>query len=114
MKKTGAGRFDRQITIKERTIVKKPSGQEHFSYGPVAVNPVVPAQKEDRSSIQNREGTEANQITAKGYTVFTIRYRDDLKRTMSIECEGVEYNIQSINEIGRRKGLQIFTEQKEQ
>ena len=39
--------------------------------------------------------------------VLAIRYRSDLKTTDRLSCEGEEYEISALREIGRRRGIEI-------
>lgn len=39
---------------------------------------------------------------------FRIRWRDDVKATWRIGFDGLDYDIVSINQIGRREGLEIL------
>ncbi len=46
-------------------------------------------------------------------TAFRIRYRDDVTTSDRILFEGRAFDIKSIKEIGRRRGLDLFCEARE-
>jgi SPP1 family predicted phage head-tail adaptor len=54
-----------------------------------------------------REAIAAGQLGAAAVATFFIRYRDDIDPKDRLRCEGVEYDISSKREIGRRDGLEI-------
>ncbi len=83
------------------------SGESVKSWDPPASFFEVWAQKED---LVGRELFVAQQIAAKTNTRFRIRYVDGVtpRETLRIVCDGRDYDITAVSEIGRREGLEIL------
>lgn len=101
-----AGKLDRRITFRSKTVVQNDFGEEEATWGDFDT---VWAGYEAR---QGTEKDEADQLIAVTREVFQVRYRNDLNTEMILVYEGIEYDILSIFEIGRREGLEIFAEKK--
>lgn len=61
----------------------------------------------ERRDQPGREVLAAGQVNAAASALFFIRYRDDIGAKDRIRCEGLDYDVVSIKEIGRRDGLEI-------
>ena len=61
----------------------------------------------ERRDQPGREVLAAGQVNAATGALFFIRYRGDIGAKDRLRCEGLEYDIASLREIGRRDGLEI-------
>lgn len=61
----------------------------------------------ERRDQPGREVLAAGQINAATSALFFIRYRSDIGAKDRLRCEGLEYDIVSLKEIGRRDGVEI-------
>jgi SPP1 family predicted phage head-tail adaptor len=93
--------MDRMITIRQVSVVQGPDGADIETWSDLASvwAKVRPA--------RGRENTGQPGIIAEADTVFTIWHRADVTRRMEIRYDGDDYDIKSINELGRREGLEI-------
>jgi SPP1 family predicted phage head-tail adaptor len=99
-----AGKLDRVVQLQHQVLGSRSStGERATTYTTYAT---VRAGKKD---LRGRELYAANQVQAEVSTVFEIRYRDDVLRTDRIVCEGVNYNVRHVAEIGRGRGLEVHT-----
>lgn len=104
-----AGRLDRRITIIERSITDGDSNEDYTTAWVEITNyPDVWARKYD---LRGKEVVIADKVQFMYLTVWTIRYRTDLKASMRIVDEaGQVYEIITISEgEGRRAWLDIVT-----
>jgi SPP1 family predicted phage head-tail adaptor len=62
------------------------------------------AERRDQSG---REFMAAGQVNAAATALFFIRWRCDITAKTRLRCDGLEYDVASIKEIGRRDGLDI-------
>ena len=62
---------------------------------------------------QGSESYEADRNTAKGTTVFNIRYRSGITAKMRVVYQGGWYDIFSVKAIGRKKELEIAADFKD-
>ncbi len=97
-----AGRLDRTITI--RSITETPDGFGGITRTETVLG-TVPAEKTD---LTGREYFAAAQVNAEITTRFTIRYGLTVTPLHRITCDGRDYDILHVAEIGRREGLQIM------
>lgn len=98
-----AGRLDRRITIQSRTVMQDGFGAEIASWSDEAT--VWAEVKPLRGS----ERWAAMEVAADLPTRFTIRYRAEPSTVDNrIAYKGRIYDIQSVNEIGRRVGWEIY------
>jgi SPP1 family predicted phage head-tail adaptor len=102
-----AGKLDRRITIQTYLNTKNEFGEVEQAWTDVAT--VWAAVNETGGS----EKEEAKQVQATDNTVFAIRFRWDVAEKDRIIYRNKPYNILSIKEIGRQKGLEIVTTHKE-
>lgn len=100
-----AGNLDRQITLQQVTTVQDAYGEEIETWADLSPDPTVWA---NVRPVRGRELEGKPGVIAEADTVFKIRHRTDLTRRMRISYNGDLYNIKSINELGRREGLEIF------
>ena len=96
-----AGNLDRRITIQALTATQDGAGQPVETWADLAT---VWANVQHLRGIEPFQGQEFN---AQRKTVFKIRYRDDVDVTCQIIFDGDTYDIFSVNETGRRDGLEI-------
>jgi len=99
-----AGDLDRRIDILiQGSQLNSKGGIDSTSYGPFLTG--VYAKKEDKDGDEEKE---SNRETAFADTVFTIRFREDIKAGMRLVCEGVNYDILSIREGKERRQWTII------
>lgn len=100
-----AGELDRVITIRQH-VDGSPARDSSGGIIPnwVDVYTDLPAGKRAASG---REVFAAAQNAAQIDTVFVTRYVTGIDTTMQVVFEGQEYDIQDVQEIGRREGLLI-------
>ena len=99
-----AGRLDRRIAIKRRTVTQSASGEEQVTWTTVAT---VWAEK-----IENR-GTErfsAQQYV--GHAVRTFRFRwsttvAEVTTKHRVTFDGRDFDITDVREVGRREGIEV-------
>jgi SPP1 family predicted phage head-tail adaptor len=104
-----AGRLDRRITVIERSITDGDSNEDYTTAWVEIENyPDVWARKYD---LRGKEVVIADKVQFMYLTVWTIRYRTDLKASMRIVDEtGQVFEIVTISEgEGRRAWLDIVT-----
>lgn len=56
------------------------------------------------------ETIEAGALGANRVVTFRVRYMADVTERDRINCEGLEYDIRGIREVGRREGLELTCE----
>ena len=106
------GKYDRQITIKQRIIGNNLYNEEKIlGYENITFDPVVWASKNPRLG---NEKMITDQIVSENVVRWVIRYRTDLNSEMVIEEDGQIYEITSMAEatgkmFGRREALEIKT-----
>lgn len=95
-------KMDRLVSIKTKSVTQNDTGEEVITWDLVETvwAQVVPLRALERWSSQ--------QVKASIDHKFLIRYRDDITPVDIIEFEGKEYDIYSINEVGRRQALEIM------
>jgi SPP1 family predicted phage head-tail adaptor len=96
--------LDRRITVQSLTQTRDAYGAPVDTWASFAV---VWAKEKP---IRGDEYFAAQQMTAKVDTVFTIRWLSGLLETMRISYDGKYWDIRSINELGRRAGMEIYAE----
>jgi len=97
-----ASKMDRRIRIEQYTQAQDDYGE------PIETWAVLDTVWAEVSPLSARELFLAQQVSAQADTRFRIRHRTDLTRTMRIVYDGATYDIYSIQEIGRREGLEIL------
>ena len=98
-----AGELNRRIVIQQKTITRLASGAESSSWLTLANSWAKVVQQKQDEEIDTDSHLLTDRLT------FKIRYRSDLDTEMRIQYNGSYYEIQSITEIGFRKGLSIST-----
>jgi len=96
-----AGTLDRRIVIQTPTRTQDGAGQ------PVETWTTLATVWASTDSLRGKEPFQGEQFNAQMATVFKIRWRDDVDVTARITFDGDTYNIFSVDEIGRREGLEI-------
>ncbi len=99
-----AGELDRKIVIQSATSAQDDYGQPTETWATFAT---VWAKKRD---LRGDEYFAAKQMTAKVDAIFTIRWLEGVLTTMRISYDGQYWDIRSINELGRREGLELYAE----
>lgn len=56
------------------------------------------------------ETIEAGALGANRVVLFRVRYMGDVNELDRVCCEGLEYDIRGIREVGRREGLELTCE----
>lgn len=106
--KTTIGSRDQKIRIDTPIIEDGDANSDEI----VGWTPVCsPMAKVDHR--QGSESYEADRNTAKGTTVFNIRYRSGITTKMRVVHQGGWYDIFSVKEIGRKKELEIAADFKD-
>lgn len=85
-----------------RATTKDSYGEEIIAWTPLLT---VWASKADE---RGREYLASNVERAETRTLFRVRWRSDLKAQDRLICEGIDYDIEGIAEIGRRRGLELI------
>lgn len=96
-----AGRLDRRITIQRFTETRSKYNESIRSWADLYT---VWASKRTQSG---REALQGEQVVASNTVVFTIRHKAITPQDR-ILFEGQTYDIKSLNELGRREGLEII------
>lgn len=97
-----AGNLDRQVTI--QTVTEATDTDFNGIEPTVATLATVWAERKDLAGrTYFAAGAENSQIDA----VFRIRWRSDVTTKNRLVCEGKDYLIVSVAEIGRREALEI-------
>lgn len=97
-----AGRRDRRITIRRKTLTRDAIGGVVETWDNLCV---VWAQKMD---VSGREFIAAGQVNPEITTRFRIRWRNDITKAMRVLYDGVDYDIVHIAEMGRRQFLEMI------
>ena len=103
------GRMDRRITIIQRTVTSSDSNEDYTSgWEEISTSPEVWARKSD---LRGKEVVIADQVQMMYLTIWTIRYRSDIKPSMRIvDGNGQVYEITTISDgEGRGRFLDIVT-----
>lgn len=97
-----AGTLDRRLTIKAPVDGQDSMGGPTVTYTTLAT---VWAEKQDKGG---REFMAAQQVNAEVTTQFRIRYRSDVTPEHRVTCDGLDFDILYVNEVGRRDGLLLM------
>lgn len=103
-----SGKYDRRITINRMERTQTLTGEYTTSW--VGVLTDIPARYVPQSGGQNYEG---EQRVSNTLVVFHIRYNQDVKQGYQLIYDGVEYNIASVIEVGRKVALELRAERKD-
>ena len=101
-----AGRMDAQITLQSATAAQDVFGQPIDTWADLATDPTVWAEV---IPLSGRERFQAQQVDAEVTTTFRIRWRTDLDEEMRVVYDSTPYDIQVIQEMHRREGLDLLT-----
>lgn len=99
-----AGRLDRRITIKRKSITQNDFGEEITTWVTVAT---VWAQKIEA---RGAERFSAQQFIGHAVTTFRIRWSttvSEITAEHQISFDGRDFDVTDIREIGRREGIEI-------
>jgi SPP1 family predicted phage head-tail adaptor len=102
-----AGKLDRKITVQRASETRNAYNEIEPVWADLFT---VWASKKTQSG---REALQAEQVVASNTVVFAIRYKAITTKDRVI-FEGQTYDITSLNELGRREGLEIITTAHEQ
>jgi SPP1 family predicted phage head-tail adaptor len=106
--KQNIGALDYRITFQQKIVGENESNEdEETGWENIATNPTVWASKDDRSG---NEVYQADKLTDYETVVFVCRYRNDVTPKNRLVCEGIAYDIISINELSRKRYLKIVAE----
>lgn len=97
-----SGEMDRRITIKTPTETKNDEGDVTVTWS----NFARPWAKVIH--LRGQELFAARQIVPNAELKIRIYWRDGITEKMRVEHDGVEYGIQHIAEIGRRKRIELI------
>jgi len=103
------GRMDRRVTFIQRIVTSGDSNEDYTTgWEEVDSTPVVWARKAD---LRGKEVVMNDQVTFMYLTIWTVRYRTDLKASMRlVDGNGQVYEIVTISEgEGRNRFLDIVT-----
>lgn len=99
--KLRAGKLDREIIITRLSETVSDSGNVVKSWTPLHT---VRAEKVELTAAEN---LEAFGNVAAGQVVFRLRYVDGITPADRILFDGVNFDIESVTELGRRHGLEL-------
>ena len=99
-----AGRLDRKIIIQTTTQGQTDAGEVTDSWSTHATIWANVRQ------VAGREPFRGEREIAQADAIFKIRYLSTVTPKMRISYNGLIYNIISINELGRREGLEIMAQ----
>lgn len=102
-----AGQLDRRIIIQTQQTSRDDWNHPRVQWTNLAT---VWASKMDRTSVTVNELQQEVNVNR---TVWTIRYRSDIDTTQRINVKGSYYYITGVKELGRREGLQLTTEERD-
>jgi SPP1 family predicted phage head-tail adaptor len=94
-------KLDRRISI--YTVSETQSG----SGAPIQTSTLLATVSCEQRPTGGHEGTEADRDQARGEKVFRIRWRSDVTRKHTLVFETVTHDIVRIDELERRRGLDI-------
>lgn len=102
------GRLDRLITFQQKIVGQNESNEDaEDGWVNIANFPTCYASKDDKTG---NEMYAADKLTGFQDVIFTIRWRSDVSIENRIVCDGIKYDIHSIQEVGRKRFLQITAE----
>lgn len=101
--KASLGKLDRKITIQAMTRTQGTTYGEPTETYTTWLQPWA-----EIRPLTVREITEAKQVSAEAMLHFQIHWVRGMRMTHRIVYEGLEYTIQSIQEVGRRDRLNII------
>lgn len=96
-----AGTLDRRITLLRRSQTRNAYGEQVETFTEYAT---VWGQRLD---VTGREMFASKGTIAENSAQFRLRYRSDVLYTDRLQCDGVEYDIVQVAELGRRDGLDL-------
>lgn len=97
-----SGKLDRRVTLLRATAASNELNQPVESW---AVLVVVWGGKQD---LAGRKDVVAEQVNPEATTRFWLRWRSDISVADRISCDGENFDILHIGEVGRRDGLSIL------
>lgn len=97
------GTLDRRAELQHQTAQRNTRGEALPVFTTYAS---VWANREDQNG---KEFFAAQQMNTESPTIFVIRWRSDVAKSDRIVVDGNTYNIRSIAEIPRRRGLTLMT-----
>ena len=101
------GRLDRLITYERKSVTINATGNETETYTTLFTG---------WSSIQpfrGKETTQAGEVVASNFYVIKTRYNSSLKPKDRANYNSNYYDIVSVNELGRKEGLELMVEWKD-
>lgn len=102
-----AGSLDRRLTILRRVKTGVDAlNSPIFDFCEIRTVAAAKTQKAESETFQQ----DVVQRAALRTVTFTVRFMADLGETDRLRCDGLEYGIKGIREIGRRVGLEITAE----
>ena len=96
-----AGMFDRVISLYKITVTKGRFKDD------VRTKEIFGTARANVRYLRGSEALKMNEITEIKALQFSIRYRNDITHDTFIKYDGKMYDVQAIEEIGRREGLRI-------
>lgn len=97
-----AGELDRRITIIEMTATENEIGEQ------VDLWTVVAEVRAAKKVLSSRDVMRSQGVVNAPQGKFVIRWRDGLKTNQRIIYDEETFDIESIEEIGRKRGLTLF------
>jgi len=101
--KIDSGMLDRPITFYSPSIARSVTGHADITFvsaGTDFAYRVDGVPSEDEKNYQE---------TSSAYVTFTVRYRSDVKPSWQIDDNGIRYDVEGVQEVGRRLYLNIRT-----
>ena len=98
------GALDRRIVIQQNTATQDGFGEMIASWSTLATVWAAKKKQTGREFL-----ADADQTVGERKTVWVIRWRTDVTNLMRVSYDGDFYNINDVNEIGRKAGLELMT-----
>jgi len=96
-----SGDMDARITLRQRAVARDAFGGEQVTWSEWA----RPWAK--RVELSGREYLAAKQVTPEVVRKYVILWRPGVTESMTVEADGQVWDIQRLQEIGRRQWLEI-------
>ena len=104
------GRLDKSVVIQQNTIAADEFGSKQTdswsTYATVWAQIIWPG-------VSKTETIENSQKVSVSSPIIRVRYDSGINETMRVQYDSQNYYIKGISEIGRNKGLDLYTERRD-